>query len=53
MAFTEVPQLLFEIQALTSIHGADPGDEEFIRDFESQLRDLVLAALHGGKPIVF
>lgn len=49
----DVEQLGKELQALAQIHVPDPVREEWLREFESQLRDLVECALRVHKPIVF
>ena len=49
----EVPLLVPEVGALADFHYSDPEMERFMRDFESQMRELVEASLRVGKPISF
>ena len=49
----ELPQLVPEVEALESLHCADPQDEGFLRAFEKQMWELVTAALRVSKPIAF
>ena len=48
-----VEQLGAEIEALGQIHERDRKNEQFLRDFEQQLRELVECSRKVGKPIVF
>jgi hypothetical protein len=49
----EAPKLCPEVKALAAIHCAEPQMEQFMREFEGQMRQLVEASLAVGKPIVF
>jgi hypothetical protein len=49
----EVPQLVPEVEALAGVHCPDPEMEQLMRGFETQMRELVAAALRVGKPLVF
>ena len=49
----EVPRLVPEVKALAGVRCPDPEMEQFMRGFEAQMQELVAAALHVGKPIVF
>lgn len=49
----EVPQLVPEVKALAAVRCQDVEMEQFMRGFESQMRELVGGALRVGKPIVF
>ena len=42
-----------ELTSLSQLHSDDPQDEEFLRVFERQMRDLVHCSLEVGKPICF
>lgn len=42
-----------EVKRLRKVHVQAPRDEDFLRDFENQLRDLVDCAIRFGKPISF
>ena len=42
-----------ELPALSEMHCDDPKDEDFLREFEAQIRELVEVALKMQKPIVF
>src|SRR5947208_1538866 len=48
-----VEQLVTEIETLAEIHDTDRKDEQFLRHFEQQLRELVECSRKVGKPIVF
>ena len=50
---TDVEKLDTELTALSKIHAPRKNDEQFLRDFEQQLRELVAASRSVGKPIVF
>jgi len=50
---SELSQLVPEVEALAGIHCEDPDMERFVRGFEIQMIELLNAALHVGKPIVF
>ncbi|HET6576564.1 MAG TPA: hypothetical protein VFG68_23400 [Fimbriiglobus sp.] len=49
----EVLQLQLEVAALSGVHCRDPQMEQFMREFETQMGELVAASLAVGKPIVF
>ena len=48
-----VPALLPELRSLHEVHLDNTRDERLVRYFESQLRELVEAALQVSKPISF
>jgi hypothetical protein len=49
----EVPKLCREVEGLAGCRCAEPQMEQFMREFEGQMRQLVGASLAVGKPIVF
>ncbi len=49
----DVERLLPEIDCLQGIHRDDQSEEDLIRGFERQMRELTAAALSVRKPIVF
>ena len=49
----EVLKVLTEVEGLAGVKCAEPNMRQFMRGFESQMRELVVAALWVGKPIVF
>jgi hypothetical protein len=49
----EVPKLVSEVESLAGVHCADLDMEQFMRGFETQMRELVEAAVRVGKPLVF
>ena len=49
----DIPQLVPELETLSSVCSDDPDMEQFLRDFEAQMRELVTASLASGKPIAF
>ncbi len=49
----EVAKLVPEVAALSEVHCVKPDMEQFMRRFESQMQELVDAALRVGKPLVF
>lgn len=54
--FIEYPRLHLlkpEVEALTEIHCSEPGMENLVRAFETQMRDLLDSALRVRKPISF
>jgi hypothetical protein len=53
IAADQVSGLKPELEALSELHSDDALSEEWIRHFESQLRELVETALKTGKPISF
>jgi hypothetical protein len=48
-----VEQLRAEVEALAQVHDKDRKNEQFLRNFEQQLRELVEFSRTVGKPIVF
>jgi hypothetical protein len=48
-----VEQLAAELDLLAQIHDEDEGNEQFLRHFERQLRELVVSSRTVRKPIVF
>jgi hypothetical protein len=50
---TEVSALAREVEAIASVRCDEPEKDAFVRGFESQMRELVIASLTVGKPIVF
>ena len=53
LSMADVRLLADEIELITQIHANDPREEQFLRDFEQQLRELTDCSLKIGKPIVF
>jgi hypothetical protein len=53
LALDEVTRLAEEINVLSQVHGENLRDEQFLRHFEQQLRELVECSLRVRKPIVF
>jgi hypothetical protein len=49
----DVPKLSPEVAALAGVRCCDPDMERFMRDFETQMKELVSAALNVHKHIVF
>jgi hypothetical protein len=49
----EVPRLCTEVEALADVRCTGPLMEQFMREFEAQMRELVESSLPVGKPIVF
>jgi hypothetical protein len=49
----EVPSLIPEVKALSAVHCTKPDMEQFMRDFELQMIELVTAALQVKKPLTF
>ena len=53
MTIPQIVELAGELQVLTHLHSRDLITEEWLRDFERKMSDLVRTALKVGKPIVF
>jgi hypothetical protein len=53
LSLETVAQLGAEVEALAQVHDKDRKNEQFLRDFEQQLRELVEYSGKVGKPIVF
>lgn len=54
--FIEYPMLFLlrpEVEALAKVHCAEPHMEQYMREFESQMRELLECALRVRKPISF
>lgn len=53
LSLEDIGQLSGELDTLTYIHAKDPTREQFLRQFERQLRELAECSRRVGKPIVF
>ena len=53
LSLEAVEQLEAELEALAQIHDNDRTNEQFLRHFEQQLRELIQCSRKVGKPIVF
>jgi hypothetical protein len=53
IAAQEVPSLGPEVSALAEVHCGEPDMQEFVRQFELQMSELVACAIRVGKPIAF
>jgi hypothetical protein len=53
LCLADVQRLGDEVAVLAELHDADHSNEEFLRQFEQQLRELVECSLRLRKPIVF
>ena len=49
----DVEKMQDEVERLQTLHGDNPDDEKFLREFENQMRELVVCSMKMGKPIVF
>jgi len=53
LATTQVEELAVEVEILSRVLCAEPRDEQFLRDFEQQLRSLIECSRRVHKPIAF
>ena len=49
----DVRRLQAELEPLSRIHSSDSSIERFLRNFEHQMKELIVSALGGNKPIAF
>ncbi|MGA2435138.1 MAG: hypothetical protein ABSG25_07610 [Bryobacteraceae bacterium] len=49
----DIEELAIEMASVRNIHCADAGEEEMLRQFETQMMDLIRGARSVGKPIIF
>lgn len=53
LTVTEVAQMFPEVEALAGVHSRTRDREQFLREFEAQMKELVATSMTVGKPIVF